>query len=272
MNRRLPSDPEHAALAAFQASIERFSGFSRDHAINHNLGRNVRVLQLLGYAALMRQRGPLSGFVECGAAKQQNFSSKQTAITGARQAAHFLPGQIRIGGREIWDFETDPKTRASIEFMFGEVEHLPLPFNQADSAAEASGSDWGLCAALARACINIQHAEMGAYTGRLPVGRVQTAYQIWQAAALVGLQTAIANKGEKPGVPDLIGDRFQGYTLENISQRSNAGLTLQNRSDSLRILEYYAAHQQQCTWEWMIGSCKWALREVDPDFHVEPVR
>jgi hypothetical protein len=89
-------------------------------------------MKLLAYLALIGQRGAsLNGIIDCVAATRQNFSSSKSMthmglLTGPMQAAHFLPGEIRIGGRAIWEFATSPRTRANIEFLFTEVEHLPV--------------------------------------------------------------------------------------------------------------------------------------------------
>jgi hypothetical protein len=115
-------------------------------------------MKLLAYLALIGQRGAsLNGIIDCVAATRQNFSSSKSMthmglLTGPMQAAHFLPGEIRIGGRAIWEFATSPRTRANIEFLFTEVEHLPVAFNQADTAAEDRGQTGGLCSALVVAC------------------------------------------------------------------------------------------------------------------------
>jgi hypothetical protein len=148
MSRKRNENPEHRALGDLQGSIDRSSGGRRPRAVNHNLGRNIRVLQVLAYLANMIQTGRrLSGRVRCLKARQQNFSS-----TGEQEAAHFLPGQILVGGRPLWDFAPTYKERTALQFIFGEVEHLPVAFNQADREAEANGKPYGLCAAFANAC------------------------------------------------------------------------------------------------------------------------
>src|SRR5689334_20543892 len=137
MDRKPVSNPELAELGKFQGSIDRNANF-RQQASNHNLGRNIRVLKLFGYMGLMRQSGiPLAGAVDCLAATLQNFQSSQTMThmglpTGPMQAAHFMPGRVTVGGKSIWEW-AGPITRGHIEFLFSDVEHLPLPFNQADS-------------------------------------------------------------------------------------------------------------------------------------------
>src|SRR5579864_4444591 len=191
MARKPVSDADLASLGAFQGTIDRNSNF-RQQAFDHNLGRNTRVAKLLGYMALLRQAGvALAGNVECVAAVRQNFSSSQTMThldlpTGPMQAAHFLPGQLRIGGREIWQFAGNLATRGHIEFLFAEVEHLPLAFNQADTAAEAKGQAGGLCAALAHACTTLILRQPAGKTaaGKIPLDLLQAAYDTWQRDAL----------------------------------------------------------------------------------------
>jgi hypothetical protein len=273
MQRKKVSDPALAALGEFQGKIERSSNF-RQKAFNHNLGRNVRVAKLLGYLALMRQSGAtLAGVIDCVSATRQNFSSSQSMTNmglpaGPTQSAHFLPGQIRIGGTEISELAQDPATRGHIEFLFAEVEHLPTPFNQADSMAEAKGQVRGLCSALAQACTALVGSQShGLPTpGKIPLDLLRIAYEVWHQQAMQGLQDAIGRKGAKPGIPPLVGDRFTGYTLESVAARGTAGNTLWNRDTSLRVLGYYLEDQQQRSWNWVVGSCRSALQEVESNF------
>ncbi len=68
-----------------------------------------------------------------------------------------------------------------MEFLFAEVEHLPLVFNQADSAAEAKGKAAGLCSALAKACNTMltkpEAAGSGALKHQVPMSLLEAAYQ-----------------------------------------------------------------------------------------------
>ncbi len=273
MDRKPVSDPALAALGKFQGKIDRNSNF-RQQAVEHNIGRNVRVIKLLGYLALLRQKGvPLNGVVDCVAATRQNFSSSKTMMhmglpTGETQAAHFLPGQLRIGGREISQFATNSATRNQIEFLFAEVEHLPVTFNQADTAAEAKGQSGGLCAALVQACtILIRHKMTSRIvTGQISLGLLQAGYGGWLQFAIEGLRDAFISKGEKPGIPPLEGNPFDGYTPESISARSAASTRLVNRDESLRVLQYYMEDQQQRTWHWVFSNCQGTLREVESFF------
>ena len=273
MERKPVSDPALAALGEFQGAIDRNSNF-RQQAFDHNLGRNVRVVKLLGYLALLRQGGAaLTGTVECIAAIRQNFSSSQTMEhmglpTGPMQAAHFLPGQLKIGGKEVWLLASNPATRSQIEFLFAEVEHLPLPFNQADSAAEAKGKAAGLCAALVHACTTLIRRPLVAKPapGKIALELVQAGYDDWQRDALAALGNAAQSKSEKPGIPPLAGNPFDGYTPESISARSTAPAAQWNRDESLRILEYYIEDQRQRTWQWVAARCQGTLREVEGNF------
>lgn len=327
MARDPVSDPKLAEFGKFLGQIEHSSNF-RQQALNHNLERNVRVLRLLSQLGkLLRSGSQLTGAIECTAAIRQNFQSSRTMTRlglpmGPAEAAHFLPGQIRIGGREIWQFATSSSARGQIEFLFAEVEHLPAAFNQADSAAEAKGQPVGLCAALVSACeevINRWHSHRPAASGsslqhsqlahvphpnspagrafdwgsvglphpHSPAGRafdwasvglphpdspaagagadavrcedsgpphaalVQAGFEAWHRGAIAGLTKALAMKQGKPGIPPLVGDRFEGYTEESVALRSQASKTLWNRDESIRILGYYLEDQRQRTWSEM---------------------
>jgi hypothetical protein len=273
MDRKPVSDPALAAQGTFQGTIDRNANF-RQQALDHNLGRNILVTKLLGYLALLRQSGAsLPGVIACVAAVRQNFSSSQSMTqmglpTGPTQAAHFLPGQILCGGQELWRFATNLTTRNHIEFLFAAVEHLPVPFNQADTAAEAKGQSGGLCSALVHACTTLirRQGMFRVPPGKLPLDLVQAAYVDWHQDAMTALRNAVANKGAKPRLPPLVGDRFEGYTPASISARATASTTLWNRDDALRILQYYLEDQQQRTWQWVMGSCQGALREVEWNF------
>jgi hypothetical protein len=321
--RKGVSDPDQRALGKFQGTIDRISNF-RDQAFNHNLGRNVRVLKVLLYLLKMVQDGcRLQGAVDCVAAERQNFSSSKTRTQAGlpapeSQAAHFLPGQLQIGGQNVWQFASDYSTRTGLEFLFAEVEHLPTAFNQADSVAENKGEKCGLAAAFASACAalikqaefqsvgqrltiaspasNLPHAyspagryfDWSAYStphphspagklvdwasanvphpnapltqfrrsiepvtlGNVHMGHVHAAFEIWNRGAIPALQEAAKGKRNKPALPPLEGNRFDGYTAESIEARSTAGDSAWNQDDAVRILEYYLQDQQERTEDW----------------------
>ena len=176
--------------------------------------------------------------------------------------------QIRVGGRNVWEFATNAATRAQMEFLFAEVEHLPTPFNQADTAAEANGEPGGLCSALALACTKLITTSLPAKPGdgKIPLELLQPAYEDWFQLALLGLNNAIHAKQDKEGIPPLQGNPYDGYTLESISARSTASAKQWNRDEALSVLRYYREDQQQRTWQWVVGSCQERLREVEATF------
>lgn len=312
MSRKPVSNPEDAALGKSQGNIGYNSNF-RDQAFGHNLGRNVRVVEVLTHLAKMVVDGrQFPGHVECVAAERQNFSSPKTLThmgmpAAPSQAAHFLPGQIRIGGQNIWEWALDSSTRRRLEFVFAQVEHLPVAFNQADSAAERKGEPCGLAAAFAAGCAAVikqsdspveEPSRTADLTGTLPdphspAGRmlnwasmgiahpdspasrsslaflknpgrhdrfsvlslVAWGFEVWRSGAEEALRLAAAAKNDKPGLPPLEGNPFDGYTPESISRRSTADTRLWNRDDASRILQYYLEDQHQRTVPWARGVC-----------------
>src|SRR5262249_19042002 len=154
---------------------------------------------------------------------------------------------ILIGGVEVWQLAPNPATRNQIEFLFAEVDHLPIAFNQADTAAEDKGRSGGLCDALVRACRTLLGCTpaAGVPQGKIPLQCIQAAYEVWNQHAAAALRNAILNKEDKSGIPPLVGDRFAGYTAESIAARSTAAPKLWNRDESLGILRYYLEDQQQ---------------------------
>lgn len=335
MNRKPVSDADLAALGKFQGTIERISNF-RDQALNHNLGRNLRVVKVLTYLAKMVEDGCLlRGAADCAAAERQNFSSSKTGThmglpAAPSQAAHFLPGQIRIGGQNVWNLVSDYSTRSRLEFLFAEVERLPVAFNQADSAAERKGEQCGLAAAFAAACTvvtkqsssqsiweprpvkrtlgatphprspagrtfhwasvevphpdapaarlfdcstfgvphlnspsgNLMMNEFGRDSNLSLVELVVRGFQVWNSGAKDALRLAATAKREKPGLPPLEGNPFDGYTRESISRRSTAESRLWNQDDAVRILDYYLEDQQQRTTTWARSACLSSLSQL----------
>lgn len=251
MDRHGVSNKDLAALGTFQGRIERNANFLAQ-AQNHNLGRNVRVVKLLAFLDSLRSGGArMDGAIVCQAAIVQNFSS-----SNPMEAAHFLPGQLRIGGRPVWEFAVQPRVRAQMEFLFAEVEHLPAPFNHADSEAESKASSRGLCGALSAAASIVIRAPLPG------VDPLKAAYEEWHRLALEALRLAQENKGSKPGVPKLSGSAIDGYTLESIETRSQVRATEWNREEATRILGYYLDDQRTRNWGWVVGSCQQALRDV----------
>jgi hypothetical protein len=273
VGRKPPSDPEYAADGRFLGLIERPSN-PRQQAFDHNLARNIRVVQVLGYLALMRQKGiVLAGKVECVGDPPQNFSSRRSMTRFGTQvepqaAAHILPGKIQVGGTDVWMLAKNRETQSAFEFVFSGVEHLPVPFNQADSAAEDKGAPGGLCAAFEGACRAVIRSATpkNPRGARLNLDLLKLGYDAWEQDAPIALAKAIARKGEKPGVPALVGDRFEGYTLESLDARSAAPNKQKNRDAALTCLQYYLEDQRQRTWRWVIEKCPGSLEEVEAKF------
>lgn len=273
MARPTVSNPIAAAEGKSLGDIERNANFTQQ-AANHNLGRNVRVLKVLTYLAVLRQKGvQLAGAVECTGNPPQHFSSsKDMTIMGVPaqnfQAAHFLPGVIRIGGKPLWQLVTERSAREQLEDLFAQVEHLPLAFNQADSAAEASKRTDGLRAAFGEAC-----AKLIGWTGaaKLPPGQlnidlVQAGYEHWQSMAIAAIDLAVTRKSARPGVPPLTGNRFEGFDPALIAARSAPANSEWNRDESLRVLQLYAKDQPLRNWRWVISDCQPRLIEVLASF------
>lgn len=274
MNRTKASDPDFRSQGDFQALIDRNANF-RQQAYNHNLGRNVRVAQVLTFIVLLRQSGaPVSGTVQCTGAVRQNFSSpadlEHMGLAAPwSQAAHFLPGQVCIGGHHLWQLFSR-HTCPAVEFLFAEVEHLPVAFNQADSAAENKGRNDGLCDALARACTAIIQARIQTKPQPTVVDMtlLQTAFGEWQHRAVAAFDRALSAKHEKSGLPELMGNRFDGYTIESIEARSTASAAQFNRDEAISILNYYAQDQARYNQSWLAGDCLPRIREAEARFRV----
>jgi hypothetical protein len=182
---------------------------------------------------------------------------------GPMQAAHFLPGTVCIGGIPLWGYIDDAKFKGTIEFLFGEVEHLPTVFNQADTSAEASGTAGGLCSALAMAC----SAIIGASQGADPRALTKSAWEQWSEGASIGLRTAIASKAEKGVMPPLVKDADGNITPESLDARANASASEWNRDNAVRILAYYMEDQERRDWNWVVGPGRPRITEIESSFH-----
>jgi hypothetical protein len=176
------------------------------------------------------------------------------------QAAHFLPGQLRIGGKPIWRFASKPAILSQIEFLFGEVEHLPAPFNHADTEAEASGHPGGLCAAFSAAATQLLRKPLPERDWLRP------AFEEWHRLALVALRNAQQSKASKPGLPPLEMTGYNEFTAESLQAVGNAGDTAWNRDEAARVLGYYLAHQQGCGWNQMASICAVSLADIERTF------
>lgn len=176
--------------------------------------------------------------------------------TGSMQAAHFLPGTVRIGGAPLWEFTSDPKCKGHIEALFADVEHLPTVYNQADTAAEAKGTGVGLCGALAAACQSLLIGAGG-------TGGMQAAHKIWCDNALIGIRNAVSGKRGLGVLPDLVKDADGNIDL---SAREAASASTHNRDDTVRILTYYLEDQAARNWDWVQTGCRSAIADARMNF------
>ena len=112
---------EHTRHAAVGKLIERFPT-ELNAAKSHSLGRDRRVGQVMCYLSLMRSAALVenTAIVTCTKAIRQHFSSSRSE---GKQAAHYLPGQLRVNGRCPWVFIGNRPTAMDLEGLFGDVEN-----------------------------------------------------------------------------------------------------------------------------------------------------
>lgn len=129
---------------------------ARQQATSHVAGRNSRVIDVLCCLSMMASAsksgagsGRLAGIARavltCEGAVLQDFKA-----TEPDEAAHFLPGQVRVNGLCPWDYLSRGQSRIFLMKRFAAVEIRDEYFNAADSAAER-GPD-GLKEVFAEAC------------------------------------------------------------------------------------------------------------------------
>lgn len=228
-----------------EAGIERFrhlkvERFVSDHAaaLNHSRSRNGHVVKVLCHIALLRDPArlvrPLSPrpSITCAAAERQFFRASD-----GQQAAHLLPGQIKVDGANPWTYLRSAQEARAFENLFAYVEPLDANVNKADSAAEANG----LTAAFADACRFVL-AGAGA-----PERDIETAYiRVWQPGARAAFAAAAAQKRNKPVPPPIVygapGTPDFGNII-NIDElgEAYADETLWNVYEQLSVLDYYRA-------------------------------
>lgn len=234
-SRRVPNSKHSRSQQWSDQEVQRFQSYM-SQALNHSMGRNGRVVKVLCYLSLMDSHGQPWGsesHSSVSAAIFQNYS----AFSG-QQAAHYLPGQLKINGKRISHFVNDPKTKQRIDCLFGDVDSLPANFNKADSEAEAKG----LCRALAasaKAIINRSPTQPGA----IDRTHVRLVYRtIWVPRARRAIQMALEKKRQKYTQPDLNFGQAGGVhfdTIMNLSKRESATNYQRNITQQCHILEKY---------------------------------
>lgn len=236
MRRTSPSRAESAYERFRLLRVERYVA-DPARAIAHGCSRNSHVVKVLSYMALLRAEGragpPLAvqPSVACTAAVRQFFSASD-----GDQAAHLLPGQIRIDGQFPWLYLQGAAAR-QLENEFAYVEPMHANFNKADSAAEANG----MADAFADACRHVLVAPGP------PEREIAHAYhQVWTPAALQALFAAEAQKRSNPLPPDLSygepGTAEYGMIL-NLEERGEAmsDEATWNNFEQISVLDYYRA-------------------------------
>lgn len=236
MAQRTVPDTGAARDARFnQLTVERFRT-DVHAAIQHSTFRNDRVVRVLCFIGMLRGLGRIrdTAKVECIAAQRQHFSS-----THGYQAAHYLPGQLRIDINYPWNLIQDARTRLQFEVLFADVEHLPADFNKADSAAEACG----LKDAFARSGQALIQRVVPRPGGGLDRRAVREVYQqTWRPAAEQAFRAAMQQKHSRPHLPELQKDEWGN--LLNLEERGNATAAEWHIEEQIHILRHYLNSMQ----------------------------
>lgn len=224
MNRKKVS-PEQTMHAKVGKMVEHFQT-DLAAARSHSLGRDRRVGQVMCYLSLMRSAGLVasSSLVTCTKAILQHYASSRAE---GRQAAHFLPGQLKINGRNPWNFLQDRRTAEGLKGLFGDVEDLPADFNKADSAAEAYRSVTGLKEAFAYSCRRVIQDPKPLQGRKINRALVRNAFTDWTNRSRAAYQKALGQKSTKVNVPPLKvgragGMHYRELDPDNIQARQEA--------------------------------------------------
>jgi len=236
----------------FQASGNRFSAEGRNAlAKAHTAGRNARMLELLmGVSALAshaRSANAAEGLrqVPGSSASCTRAILRRQWYRAPDQAAHFLPGQLRLDARPVWDYVPNSVGRLYLMDLFADVERLHANFNRADSAAE--NGPVGL-KALAAHCAHLIVRDASVPKGG--VANRQLVWNVYRGLWLPGLEhsftAAIENKLTKPRPPEI---EYKTPTfspsdpsssdprlIANLQQRSDAGDSAWNINETVAIL------------------------------------
>ena len=240
----------------FQASGTAVSAEGRNALAKVHTGRrNAHMLELfLSLGALAsksraagsgrRLREVPTSTASCTAALLQRYSYPRPD-----QAAHFMPGQLRLNGLPIWEYQANTVGRLYLMDMFADVERLPVNFNRADSEAESG--PLGLKELAAR-CTGHIVRHSGSSGGRVDRQFVWNVYQgLWLPGLDDAIETAIANKQTKPQPAQV---RHQAPTFNpgepwsfdphriQLPESGGASDTEWNIAETLAILRAYETH------------------------------
>jgi hypothetical protein len=227
MGRQTPPGDQPALARFNQVTVQRFTN-DVAKALGHSHSRNDRVAQVASFFSLIRNNAPnlASATVMIEKAQTQMFRSPD-----GYQAAHYLPGQLRIQTGLPWLLLPTTAARQQLEFLFADVEHLPAAFNKADSAAEAKG----LCETFRSVGEMILRDPFPPRKGTINRNLVRKIYDdLWVAGASKSYSDAFAQKSLASQVPPLERDEYGN--LLNIEERSTADWS---REDESQILLRY---------------------------------
>lgn len=227
MSRTVPRGNEPREARFNQLQVTRLVA-DRSKAIGHSNSRNSRVAQVVSFFSLIRAASPnlATAHVLVEAAQRQLFRSPD-----GYQAAHYLPGQLKIGSQLPWLLIPNLAARARLECLFADVEHLPAAFNKADSAAEEKGLREVFRAA-GEAVLHDPHAPPRGAINRTLVRRLY--HDLWVPGAIAAYGNAIAQKRLVSEVPPLEYDAERN--IANLEERGNADWS---REEEIGILEVY---------------------------------
>jgi len=227
MGRQTPPGDQPSLARFNQVTVERFTN-DIAKAIGHSNSRNYRVVQVASFFSLIRNSAPnvASAAVMIEKAHTQMFRSPD-----GYQAAHYLPGQLRIQSELPWLLLPTTAAREQLQYLFADVEHLPAAFNKADSAAEAKG----LCETFRAVGETILRDPIPPRKGTINRNLVRRIYDdLWVAGASKSYSDAFAQKSMVSEVPPL--ERDQEGNLLNIYERSTADWS---REEEAQILLRY---------------------------------
>jgi hypothetical protein len=224
MGRQTPPGDQPALARFNQVTVERFTN-DIAKAIGHSNSRNYRVVQVASFFSLIRNSAPnlASAAVMIEKAHTQMFRSPD-----GYQAAHYLPGQLRIQSELPWLLLPTTAAREQLQYLFADVEHLPAAFNKADSAAEAKG----LCETFRAVGETILRDPIPPRKGTINRSLVRRIYDdIWVPGATKSYSDAFAQKSMVSEVPALQSDEYGN--LLNIDERSTADWSREEESQIL---------------------------------------
>jgi hypothetical protein len=229
MRRHRPPGEGPAQARFNQLEVQRLAT-DVSKALAHSHSRNSHVVQAVTFFSLIRSAAPSVAVAQVliEAAQRQMFKSSD-----GFQAAHYLPGQIRVGPHLPWLLIPNPNARQHLEYLFADVEHLPAAFNKADSAAEAKG----LCETFRQMSEVVLHDPQPLGSGQAHKLLVRRIYDdIWIPGSLQAYGNAISQKESVAEVPDLEVDEQGNYNIENLNARGTADWS---RDEEVAILHRY---------------------------------